>query len=131
MRFTIKQVRPSGEFWLVRVSARGVWGGEERARTFLNRASAEMCLGKLRPGAYASLQIAHLGDPVSEHSVMPAGVPSEPATAPAVTEPVQHECAMPLLTGSSGGAIDENRDQPTPVAGCLAEIAGPLAVGVT
>ena len=81
MRFVIKQVRLSREFWLVRMSARGVWGAQERARTFINRASAETCLSKLRPCPEASLLITHLEDSVSASSVVPTEDPPEPAVA--------------------------------------------------
>ena len=77
MRFVIKQARPSGELWLVRMSARGVWGGHERARMFLNQANAEACLSKLQPGPGISLEIAPLGDSVSGISVLPNEGPSE------------------------------------------------------
>jgi hypothetical protein len=69
MRFVIKQVRPFGELWLVRMSARGVWGGQERARTFLNRTAAEACLSKLRPSPDASLEIAPLEAAANGHSI--------------------------------------------------------------
>jgi hypothetical protein len=69
MRFVIKQARPFEELWLVRMSARGVWGGQERARTFLNRAAAEDCLRKLRPSPDASLEIVPLEVAANGHSV--------------------------------------------------------------
>jgi hypothetical protein len=69
MRFVIKQVRPCGELWLVRMSARGIWGGQERARTFLNRAAAQACLKKLRPSPDASLEIAPLEVAANGHSI--------------------------------------------------------------
>ena len=81
MRFVIKQVRPSGEFWLVRMSVRGVWGGQERARTFINRASAETCLRKLRPAPEASLLIALPEHAASGSSVVPTEDLPEPAVA--------------------------------------------------
>jgi hypothetical protein len=69
MRFVIKQVRPFGELWLVRMSARGVWGSQERALTFLNRAAAEACLSKLRPSPDASLEIAPLEVAANSYSI--------------------------------------------------------------
>jgi hypothetical protein len=62
MRFVIKSVGPSGEMWLVRMAGRGVWGGQVRARTFINRASAESCLGKLRTTAEPSLEVVAFGE---------------------------------------------------------------------
>jgi len=77
MRYVIKRVRPSGELWLVRMSARGVWGGQEWARIFWNGTVAETCLSKLRAGSDGSMEIVTLQEAVSGISVVPNDEPSE------------------------------------------------------
>ncbi len=78
MRYhVIKQVRPSGELWLVRMAGHGVWGGQERARIFRNRTVAETCLSKLRAAPDGSMEIATLEDSVSGISVLPNEESSE------------------------------------------------------
>jgi hypothetical protein len=81
MKFVIKQVRPSGELYLVRMSGKGVWGGQERARIFLNRTVAETCLSKLQVAGAGSIEIVPLRDVVSGISVLPNDEPSEAASA--------------------------------------------------
>ena len=58
------------------MSARGVWGDQERARAFLNQANAEACLSKLQPGPDASLELAALEDLASGNPVVPDKDPS-------------------------------------------------------
>jgi hypothetical protein len=79
MRYVIKRVRPSGELWIVRMSARGVgvWGGQERARIFLNRTVAETCLSKLRATRDGSMEIVALQEAVSGITIVPNDEPSE------------------------------------------------------
>jgi hypothetical protein len=77
MRYVVKQVRPSGELWLVRLAGQGVWGARDRARIFANRTIAETCLSKLRAAPDGSMEIATLQDAVSGISVVPNEEPSE------------------------------------------------------
>jgi hypothetical protein len=57
MRFAIKSLRTSGDMWLVRASARAVWGGPDRARMFITKANAEACLGRIRAPETATMQV--------------------------------------------------------------------------
>jgi hypothetical protein len=81
MRFVIKQIRPSGELWLVRMAGKGVWGAQERARIFVRRTTAETCLSKLQAASDGSIEIVTLQDVVSGISVLPNNEPSEAAAA--------------------------------------------------
>ena len=71
MRYVIKQVRPSGELWLVRLALHGIWGAEERACIFVSRARAAACLVKLRAAADGSMEIAPLPKVASAVVVLP------------------------------------------------------------
>jgi hypothetical protein len=79
MRFVIKQVRSSGELWLVRLAGHGVWGAQERARVFATKAASEARLAGLRAAADGFIEIAAVRDAVSGVAVSPDEGPQETA----------------------------------------------------
>jgi hypothetical protein len=71
VRYVIKQVRPSGELWLVRVAVHGIWGAQERACTFASRARATARAAKVCAAPDGSIEIAHFQGVVSAVVVLP------------------------------------------------------------
>jgi hypothetical protein len=63
MRYSIRQMNPQGELWLVRVAKKkGVWGAQERAYGFFRRPTAARWvdrLGAANPGII--LEIIEMG----------------------------------------------------------------------
>jgi hypothetical protein len=83
MRFAIKSLRGSGEMWLVRASARAVWGGPDRARMFMTKANAEACLGRIRAPDTATMQVVSYG----KRAPVPGDIPPISGPQPVLATP--------------------------------------------
>ena len=62
MRYSIRQMNPQGELWLVRATKKGVWGAQERAYGFFRKPTAVRWvdrLGAANPGI--TLEIIEMG----------------------------------------------------------------------
>jgi hypothetical protein len=81
MRYVIKQIKPTGELWLVRKAGQGVWGSYERACIFITRAAAEACLGRLKAGDDGTIEIAPVQDAGPDIAVLPDGKSSLAASS--------------------------------------------------
>jgi hypothetical protein len=76
MRYTIKQIKPAGELWLVRKAGQGVWGSHERACIFITRSAAEACLNRLKAADDGAIEIAPVQDAARDIVVLPDAISS-------------------------------------------------------
>ncbi len=58
MRYAIRRSSESGELWLIRATAQGVWGQQANARKFFTRATAEKWAARYKDASGAAPEVA-------------------------------------------------------------------------